>query len=137
MSATAHFVGAANGLSRYPTLQRRIKKFGAYWWAAVFFRSLLFKNPAYTHFRGNIIMKEIRPTQPKVIEVTANVLKILSDHAEKAGYDDIDVVGLQQKFQYSVEKNARPQKIIVFSHCELTLALHFYEKMVGSQHLWK
>ena len=135
MSMGAYCLGYAYGLPQYPMLQRRIQKLGDYWGAAVFFRAMLFNNRRYAHLRGSIFTREIKPPQPKVVEVTGDVLKILNDHAKKMGHENVEAVGPSQRFKYPVQENARFQKVTVSSHCELTLASHFYERMTCSKNL--
>ena len=134
MSMRAYYLGYAYGLPRYPMIQRRIQKLGEYWGAAVFFRAILFNDRRNPHLRRRIFACEIRPTQPKIVEVTGDVSKILNDHAQKMGHENIEAVGPLQRFQYPVQENARPQKVTVSSHCELTLASYFYERMTRSKH---
>jgi hypothetical protein len=129
----AFFIGREPGLLRYPTLAGRIKKLGDYYGAARRIQALLMKS-RLTHLRGSIFMREIRPTQPRLVEVTANVVQILNDHAEKTGYEEINAADFMERFQQPVHESGRPQKITVSSHSELTLALHLYETMTRSKH---
>lgn len=128
----AFFIGREPGLQRYPTLAGRIKKFGDYYGAARHIRALL-KDPKLTHLRGKISMLEIRPPQPRVVQVTRNVVQILNDHAKKTRFEEMNAADFVDSFQEPVHENGKPHMITVSSHCELTLALHFYETMTRSK----
>lgn len=80
-------------------------------------------------------MLEIRPSQPRGVEFTGSVVQILNDHANKHGYEEITVAEFMTNFEVPVEEcaNEGTQKLKVSSHCELTLALHFYETMTSNK----
>lgn len=128
----AYIIGHEPGLLLYPILARRIQNFGDYYGAALRFQAA-FMDPKLAHLRKKISMREIRPTQPRLVEVTRNAVEILNDYAEKDGYKKINTAAFTRAFQQPVQENGKRQEIKVSSHCELTLALHFYEKMSRSK----
>ena len=132
----AYYIGKEEGLKQHPTLISRIKKLGDYYGAVRLIRDRL-RLPALRHLQKSISFIEIKPPQPRVVEVSDNIIKILNDNAQKNGLDVIDAVEYERRFSQPVQTNDKPQQITIFSHCELTLALHFYEKMTGKQHFMK
>jgi hypothetical protein len=128
----AFYIGKEPGLLRYPTLAGRIKKFGDYYGATRRIRALL-SDDKFSKLRGSISIREIRPPQPRNVEVTRNVVQILNNLAGELGYDEITAADYTKEFELPVYEDGETQKITVSSHCELTLALHFYEKMTRSK----
>lgn len=130
----AFHIGRDPGILQYPTLAARIKKFGDYFGATRSIRDLL-RGFARRHLQPRISMIEIRPTPPRVVQISRTVDQILHDHGEKFGYGKNAAAvtaasALRAKVQIPAQENNNiPQRITVFSHCELTLALHFYASM--------
>ena len=132
----AHFIGQEEGLKQQPALVSRIKKLGDYYGAVRLIRDRL-REPALRHLQKSISFTEIKPPRPKVVEISENIIKILNYNAQKYGLDVIEAAEYEERFSQSVQENDKPQQITISSHCELTLALHFYEKMTGKQHFMK
>lgn len=129
----AYCIGQEQGLKEYPLLVTRIQKLGDYFGAVRRIHGLL-TAPALKRLQTSISFIEIKPSQPRVVQISESTLKILNDNARVHDLDDIDAVEYKKRFSQPVQENDKPQPITVSSHCELTLALHFYEKMTGKQH---
>ena len=131
-SLEAYLIGFEPGLQQYPKLAARIRKLGDYYGAARHIRAI-FKHPVPARFRGNISLLEVCPPEPKIVEVPRNVVKIINDHAGKGACEEIDAKHFRTSFGERAFQNSGSQKLTIALHCELTLAMHFYEKMTRSK----
>lgn len=134
LSMEAYLIGSQNRLGRYPMLARRLKKFGDYYGAVQTIEHFLTMR-SLVHYQGNITLTEVRPFEPRTVEVTENVVQILNENAERTEYESIEAADFTAKFGIPAPEDGGLKKVKVSSHCELTLALHFYENMKSKKHL--